>query len=74
MSVNFEYYKAFFYVVKYKKISTAAEKLYVSQPAVTQTIQKLEEQMGGALLVRTKAGIELTEFGRKLYEIIKESV
>ena len=74
MSINFEYYKVFYYVVKYKKISTAAEKLYVSQPAVTQTIQKLEEQMGGTLLVRTKSGIELTEMGRKLYKLIKESV
>ena len=74
MSINFEYYKVFYYVAKYKKISTAAEKLYVSQPAVTQTIQKLEEQMGGTLLVRTKSGIELTEMGRKLYKLIKESV
>ena len=74
MSINYEYYKVFYYVVKYKKISTAAEKLYVSQPAVTQTIQKLEEQIGGTLLVRTKSGIELTVMGKKLYKLIKESI
>ena len=74
MNINFEYYKVFYYVVKYKKISVAAEKLFVSQPAITQTIQKLEEQVGGKLLVRTKLGIELTEIGKKLYKLIKESV
>lgn len=74
MSVNFEYYKVFYYVAKYKKISLAAEKLFVSQPAVTQTIQKLEEQLGGNLLVRTKSGIELTEIGKMLYDFASESI
>ena len=70
MAINFEYYKVFYYVAKYKKISLAAEKLYISQPAVTQTIKKLEEQMGGNLLVRTPKGIELSETGKMLYELI----
>ena len=74
MSVNFEYYKVFYYVAKYKKISLAAEKLFVSQPAVTQTIQKLEEQLGGNLLVRTKSGIELTEIGKMLYDFASQSI
>ena len=74
MSVNFDYYKVFYYVVKYKKISLAAEKLFVSQPAVTQTIQKLEEQLGSSLLVRTKSGIELTETGKMLYEFTSQSI
>ncbi len=74
MSINFEYYKVFYYVAKYKKISLAAEKLFVSQPAVTQTIQKLEEQLGGNLLVRTKSGIELTETGKMLYEFASKSI
>lgn len=74
MAINYEYYKVFYYVAKYKKISLAAEKLYVSQPAVTQTIQKLEDQLGGNLLVRTKSGIELTEIGKKLYDITCQSI
>lgn len=74
MAINYEYYKVFYYVAKYKKISLAAEKLYVSQPAVTQTIQKLEDQLGGNLLVRTKSGIELTEIGQKLYDITCQSI
>lgn len=74
MSVNFEYYKVFYYVVKYGKISLAAEKLFVSQPAVTQTIQKLEEQLRSNLLIRTKSGIELTETGKMLYEFTSKSI
>lgn len=74
MAINYEYYKVFHYVAKYKKISLAAEKLYVSQPAVTQTIQKLEKQLGGNLLVRTKSGIELTEIGKRLYNITCQSI
>ena len=74
MGVNLEYYKVFNYVAKYKKISLAAEKLYVSQPAITQTIQKLENQLGCNLLVRTKSGVELTETGKMLYEFTSESI
>ena len=74
MSINFEYYKVFNYVAKYKKISLAAEKLFVSQPAVTQTIQKLEEQLNSNLFVRTKTGIELTETGKMLYEFTNKNI
>lgn len=74
MNINLEYYKVFYYVAKSKKISLAADKLFVSQPAVTQTIQKLEEQLGTVLLVRTRNGIELTDAGKKLYEFVADNV
>ncbi len=74
MSINLEYYKVFYYVAKNKKISLAADKLFVSQPAITQTIQKLEEQLGTTLLVRTKNGIELTETGKMLYDFTAQSI
>ena len=74
MSISFEYYKVFYYVAKYKKISLAAEKLFISQPAVTQTIHKLEEQLGGSLFNRNRNGIELTESGKTLFEFVSESI
>lgn len=74
MSINLEYYKVFNYVAKYRKVSLAAEKLFVSQPAVTQTIQKLEEQLNSNLFVRTKTGIELTETGKMLYDFTSKSI
>ena len=74
MDINLEYYKVFYYVAKYKRISLAAEKLYVSQPAVTQTIQKLEDILGDTLFIRNKNGIELTKSGNTLYEFISNSI
>lgn len=74
MAINLDYYKTFYYVAKYKKISLAAEKLYVSQPAITQTIQKLEDQLGSNLFVRVKSGMELTETGKMLYDFTSQSI
>lgn len=53
-SVNYELYKTFYYVALNKSISKAATSLYISQPAVSQAIKNLEEQLGGQLLIRTK--------------------
>ena len=74
MGINFEYYRTFYCVAKCKKISLAAEKLYISQPAVTQTIQKLEEQIGEPLFTRNKSGMELTESGKTLFDFVAESL
>ena len=44
MNINFELYKVFHEVASVKSISKAAEKLIISQPAVTQSIKTLEDQ------------------------------
>ena len=56
MNLNLEYYKVFYYVAKYKSITLAAEKLSLSQPAVSQSIRHLEEEVGTPLFVRTARG------------------
>ena len=43
---NFEYYKIFYYVAKYENLTKAATVLKTSQPAVTRTIHKLENELG----------------------------
>jgi len=43
----------------------AAGELAMTQPAVSKSIQELEAQVGGALFVRGKRGVALTEFGRR---------
>ena len=48
--------------------SRAAERVYLSQPAVSQQIRKLEEELGVDLFYRTKRRVELTEAGRVLLE------
>ena len=43
----------------------AAGELAMTQPAISKSIQELESQLGGALFVRGKRGVQLTEFGRR---------
>lgn len=42
----------------------ASERSFVSQPALTKAIQRLEEAIGGRLFDRTKNSVQLTELGR----------
>ena len=72
MNINFELYKVFYEVANTKSISKGAEKLLVSQPAVTQSIQTLENELGGKLFVRTPKGVVLTNEGQIFYDYIKE--
>ncbi|MCX8097508.1 MAG: LysR family transcriptional regulator [Casimicrobiaceae bacterium] len=44
----------------------AAEALFLTQPALTRSIQALEHELGGALFDRLGRQIELTAFGREL--------
>jgi DNA-binding transcriptional LysR family regulator len=43
--------------------SRAAERLQVAQPAVSEQVRKLEEELGVRLLNRTKRAVSLTEAG-----------
>lgn len=74
MNIDLELYRVFCEVVKYKSISKAAENMYLSQSAVTQSIQKLEKLLGGKVFYRNKNGVELTEEGKNLYEYVKNSI
>ncbi|MGW4486839.1 LysR substrate-binding domain-containing protein [Amycolatopsis sp. NPDC004368] len=58
--------RAFVAVVEEGGLSAAARRLHVSQPAVTQTVQALERQLGVQLLVRGNAGVQPTEAGMTL--------
>ncbi len=70
MSVSFEHYKTFYYVVKYKNFTKAARVLYTSQPAITHSMQTLEHELGCRLFIRNKNGVELTREGEILYEYV----
>lgn len=74
MNINFELYKVFYEVANEKSISKGAEKLMISQPAVTQSIKTLEGELGGQLFIRTPKGVILTNEGEILYNYIKEGM
>ena len=46
---NLELYRVFYTVAKCGSLTKAAEELYISQPAVSQSIKQLENQLGISL-------------------------
>lgn len=74
MENKIDSYKIFESVARNESISKASEELYISQPAVSQSIKKLEESIGGELFNRTKHGVTLTSEGKTFYEYIKRGL
>ena len=72
--VNLELYKIFALVAREKNITKASEILHISQPAVTNHIKNLENDLNLKLFNRTNHGIELTEEGQNIYKEIEEPV
>jgi DNA-binding transcriptional LysR family regulator len=58
--------ESFMTLARELNFSRAAERLNVSQPALTKRIQNLEETLGQALFMRLRGGLQLTESGRIL--------
>lgn len=56
----------FLCVAESGSFNKAAEKLYISPPAVIKQINLLEESLGLQLFVRTHRGLVLTEAGKSL--------
>lgn len=73
MEQNFEHYKVFYHVATEGQISKAAKKLFISQPAVSQSIRALEKSLGGKLFLRTSKGVSLTTEGQVLYDYVKNA-
>ena len=71
MNVDLELYRVFYIVAKNKHMTKASEELHISQPAISQSIKKLEDQLGGTLFLRSNKGMELTEEGKMFYEYVK---
>ncbi|MBE6837436.1 MAG: LysR family transcriptional regulator [Ruminococcus sp.] len=68
MEQNLNQYRIFYAVAQAGSISKASEKLYISQPAVSKSISKLEESLDAVLLKRSRKGITLTDEGKTLFE------
>lgn len=65
-NIDLNTYKTFYAVAKYESFSKAAEELYVSQPAVSYSIKRLEEELNTKLFIRLNKGIKLTDAGKTL--------
>ena len=51
-------------IAEEKNLSKAAERLYLSQPALSQRLKKLEDELGTPLFLREKNGLSITDAGR----------
>lgn len=71
---NLTKYKIFLSAAENQSISKAAAQLYISQPAVSITIRKLEESLNTTLFIRKSKGVVLTEKGRLLYENARKAL
>lgn len=74
MVSRLDLYKVFYEVGKEKSFSKAAKYLYMTQPAVSQAIMQLEQEVGTRLFLRTPRGAELTKEGLILYEYIFSAI
>ena len=67
-------YIAFCKIVEYGSFTRAAESLGYTQAAVSQMIRSLENEFSLRLLIRTRAGVRLTQEGEQMYPIIQKYV
>lgn len=73
MDQNLSQYKIFYEVAKAGNISKAAKELFISQPAISKSISKLEDNLNVALFTRNSRGVQMTEEGKLLFHHTKEA-
>lgn len=73
METNLNLYHIFYTVANCQNISAAAKELYISQPAISKAISKLEANLETTLFLRNSRGVTLTSEGEYLFEQIKSA-
>ena len=68
MEQHLSQYRIFYEVARCGNISRAAKELYISQPAISKAIGKLEESLGTRLFLRNSRGVQLTPEGNVLFQ------
>ena len=74
MSAKLELYKVFKEVAEAGNITAAAQALFISQSAVSQSIKQLEGDLQTRLFARNSRGVSLTAEGRMLYEYVRTAM
>lgn len=62
--MDFNNVASFLAVVQYGTFQSAAQALYITQPALTSRIQSLERELGKPMFIRNKSSVTLTEDGQ----------
>lgn len=74
MITKLDLYKVFCQVGKSKSFSKAAKELFMTQPAVSQSIMQLEKELDIRLFNRNSKGVSLTNEGKLLFEYINSAI
>ena len=74
MSVKLELYRVFKEVAEAGNITAAAQTLFISQSAVSQSIKQLERDLQTRLFARNSRGVTLTAEGQMLYEYVRSAM
>lgn len=74
MEQNLNLYQIFYEVAGCRNFSVAAKKMYISQPAVSKAISRLEENLNVTLFHRSSKGVTLTKEGELLYPHVGQAL
>lgn len=62
--IKFRHIQCFVDIARERSLKTAAEKLFLTQPAISKTLKELEEIVGATLMLRNRSGVSLTREGK----------
>ncbi len=62
--IKFRHIQSFVEIAREKRLKRAAEKLHLTQPAISKTLKELEEIVDAPLMKRDRSGVELTKAGQ----------
>ena len=74
MKTKLDYYRIFYETARCRSFSTAAQRLYISQSAISQCIHQLESDLNTQLFVRTRKGVSLTNEGQLLFLKVESAI
>ena len=74
MTAKLELYRVFREVAETGNISAAAQNLYISQSAVSQSVKQLEGALQTRLFIRSPRGVTLTDDGQMLFEHVRSAM
>lgn len=66
--MNIDQLRYFADLAKTKSMNTTAKRMFISQPALSESVKRLEEELNCVLLIRSKTGIAFTEDGKMVLE------
>ncbi len=74
MKTKLDYYKIFYETARHSSFSSAAQNLYISQSAISQCINQLEQDLDAKLFIRSRRGVSLTKEGTLLFQKVETAI